>query len=97
MYIRIPQVMMLLAKFGRNKIGINLLQRFDNNFGHFDIKFCYKIDKTNYNFSNKIADCCSIRLATLPQKACKYLLDFCLKFFQKNFIRKSGMVVKVRL
>ena len=66
--IRIIQVVMLRAKFGRIKIKINLLQRFDYNFGHFDNKFCYKIDKKNYVFSNEIADCCSIRLATLPQK-----------------------------
>ena len=42
---RILQVVMLRAKFGRIKIRTNLLQRFDNNFGHFDNKFCYKIDK----------------------------------------------------
>ena len=60
------QVMMLRAKFGRINIWTNLLQRFDNNFGHFYNKFCYKAHKTIYDFSNEIADCCSIRLATLP-------------------------------
>ena len=41
---RIIQVTMLRAKFGRIKIRTNLLQRFDNNFGHFDNKFCNKFD-----------------------------------------------------
>ena len=62
LYIRILQVTML------NKIRTNLLRRFDNNFGHFDNKFCSKVDKMNYDFSKEIADCCSIRLATLTQK-----------------------------
>ena len=77
--------MMLRAKFGKIKIRINLLKSFDSNVGHFDNKICYKIDKTNYEFSNEIADCCSIRLATLPQKDCKY---------QKILIRKFGVVDK---
>ena len=76
-------------------LATNLLQRFGNNFGHFDIKFCFKFDKTNQDFSKEIADCCSIRLATLPQKDRKNLLKFLLKFFQKNFIRKFGIAVKV--
>ena len=42
-------------------------------------KFCYKIDKTIYDFSNEIADCCSSQLATLPQKDFKHLLTFFLK------------------
>ena len=80
--IRILQVMMLGAKFGRIIIRTNLLQRFDSNFGHFDNKICYKIDKMNCEFSNEIADSCSIRLATLPQKDCKYLLKLGLNFFK---------------
>ena len=52
--------MMLRAKFSRIKIRTNLLKRFDINFGNFDNKFCYQIDKTNYDFSNEIADCCLI-------------------------------------
>ena len=63
-----------------------MLQQFDDNFGHFDNKFCNKIDKSNYNFSNEIADCCSIRLATLPQK------ESAIEFSQKMFIRKFGIV-----
>ena len=86
--------MMLRAKFGRVKIRTNLLQRCDNNFGHFDNK-CYKIDKTIYDFSNEIADCCLIQLATLLQKDCKCLLKFGLKFFHKIFIRKFGIVGKL--
>ena len=56
----------LRAKFGRIKTRTNLLQRLDNNFGHFNNKFCYKVHKKIYGFSDEIADCCSIRLATLP-------------------------------
>ena len=89
--IRILQVMMRRAKFGRIKVRTNLLSRFDNNLGHFDNKYSYKIDKTNYEFSNEIADCCSIRLATLPQKDCKYLL----KFLRKFGIRCSTVTHKV--
>ena len=37
----------------------------------------------------KIADCCSIQLATLQQKYCKNLGKF-----EKNFIRKFGIVDK---
>ena len=84
----ILQVMMDATVHGRIKIRTNLLQRFDSNFGHLDNKFCYKINKTNCDFSNEIADCCLIRLATLPQKDCKYLLKSVLKKFQKIFIRK---------
>ena len=83
LHIRIHQVMMLRAKFGRIRIRTNLLQRWDNNFCHFSNKFWYKLDKTIYNFSKKIADCCSSRLATLPQKDCKNLLKFVLKFLKK--------------
>ena len=86
---------MLRAKLGRIKIKTNLLQRLDNNFGHFNNKFCHKVDKTSYDFSQEIADCCSILLATLLQNNCKYLLQFHLKKFQKNFIRKFGIVGKV--
>ena len=46
-------------------------------------------------FQKEIADCCSIRLATLLQKDCEYLLKTCLKIFQKTFRRKFGEVVKV--
>ena len=46
---RIIQVTMLRAKFGRIKIRANLLQRFDNNFGLFNNKFCHKVDKTSYD------------------------------------------------
>ena len=77
--------MMDATVHGRIKIRTNLLQRFDRNFGHFNNQICYKIDKTNYEFSNEIADCCSVRLATLPEKDCKYLLKFDFNFFQKNF------------
>ena len=59
-----------------------MLQRFDNNSGHFGNKFFYKVDTMNYDFSNKIADC-------------KQLLKFPLKIFQKFFIRKFGIVDKV--
>ena len=48
------------VKFGRIKIRTYLLQRFHTNFGHFDNNFCYKINKTNHDFINEIADCCSI-------------------------------------
>ena len=48
--IRILQIMMLRVKFGRIRIRTNLLQRCDNNFYHFNDKFCYKIDKTIYDF-----------------------------------------------
>ena len=50
MNTRILQVTMLRAKFGRIRIRANLLQRFDNTFGHFDNKICYKIDKMNCEF-----------------------------------------------
>ena len=84
MYSRTLQVTMLRANFGRIKIRTNLLQRFGNNFGHFSNKFCHKVEKTIYEFSQEIADCFSIPLATLLQKNCQYLLKFPLKFF-KNF------------
>ena len=90
-FIRILQVTMLRAKFGRIKTRTNLLQRLDNNFGHFNNKFCYKVLKKIYGFSDEIADCCLIRLATLPQKNCKSAL----KIFQKVSIRKFGIVDKV--
>ena len=77
--IRIIQVVMLRAKFGRIKIRTYLLQRFDTNFGHFDNNFCYKIDKTNHDFSNEIADCCSIRLATLIVNICWNMIQFFIK------------------
>ena len=80
-FIRILQVMMLRVKFGRIKISTNLLQRVDKIFGHFNNKFCHKVNKKRYDFSNEIADCCSIWLATLPQKNCK----FWSKIFSKNF------------
>ena len=79
---RILQVTMLRAKFSRFKIRAYFLQRCDNNFGHFDNKFCHKVYKKSYDFSNEIADYCLIRLATLPQKDCKYLLKLGLKFFK---------------
>ena len=69
--IRILHVMMLRAKFVRIKTRTNLLQRFDNNFGHFDHfdnKFCLKAHKTSYDFSQEIADCCSIPLETATEK-----------------------------
>ena len=69
---------MLRAKFGRIKIRTNLLQRFDN-------KFCYKIDKKINEFSNEIADCCSIRMATLPQKESKFLLKTATIFFKNSY------------
>ena len=91
LFIRILQVTMLRAKFSRIKIRAYLLQRCDNNFGHFDNKFCHKVNKKSYDFSNEIADCCSIRLATLPEKNCKIWF----KIFSKIFIRKFGIVGKV--
>ena len=63
--LRILQVTMPRAKFGRIKIRINLLQWFDNSLGHFNDKFCHKVNKTIYKFSQQIANCCSILLATL--------------------------------
>ena len=37
-------------------------------------------------FSNEIADCCSIRLATLLQKDCRYLLEFGFyQWYLKNY------------
>ena len=54
LHTRILQVVMLWAKFGRIKIRTNLLQRFNNNFGHFDKKFCYEIGKTNFTFQTKL-------------------------------------------
>ena len=82
---------MLRAKFSRIKIRAYLLQRCDSNFGHFDNKFCHKVNKKSYDFSNEIADCCSIRLVTLPEKNCKNRF----KIFSKIFIRKFGIVGKV--
>ena len=79
---------MLRTKFGRAKIKTNLLQRFDNNFCHLNNKFCHKVDETSYDFSQEIADCCLIRLATLLQKDCKYFLKFPLNIFEIFFIRK---------
>ena len=84
MTCRMLLVTILLAKFCRIKIKTILLQPIDNNFGHFNNEFCHKVDKTSYDFSQKIADCCSIPPATLLQKNCQYLLKFPLKFF-KNF------------
>ena len=75
--------MMLRAKFSTIKIRAYLLQRCDTNFGHFNNKFCHKVDKTSYDFSQEIADYCLIPLATLLQKNCKHLLIFRSKFFKK--------------
>ena len=85
---------MLGDKFGIIKIRANLLQRFDNNFDHFNNRFCRKVDKTSYDFSREIADCCLIPLAALLQKKCKYLLKFSSNFLQKLFIRKFVIVDK---
>ena len=71
LYSRILQVTILRANFGRINYRTYLLQRFDNNIDHLLLYFSCKFSLTIYNFSNKIADCCSIRLATLPQKNCK--------------------------
>ena len=84
--IRIIQVTMLWAKFGRTKIRANLLQRFDNNFGYFNNRFGHKVDKTSSVFSKEITDCCSI-----PQ----YLLKFDSKIFQELFIKFFVIVDKV--
>ena len=72
----IIQVTMLRAKFGIIKIRANLLQGFDNNFDHFNNRFCRKVDKTSYDFSREIADCCSIPLATLLIKIVKLAQNF---------------------
>ena len=93
-YFSMLQVKMLRAKFSTIKIRSYLLQRCDTNFGHFNNKFCHKVNKTSYDFSQEIADCCSIRLATLLQKNCKYLFKFDLNFLQKVSIRKFGIVNK---
>ena len=45
-------------------------------------------------FSNEIADCYLIWLATLPKKDCKYLWRFLSKNFQNFFKRKFGIVDK---
>ena len=79
---------MLRAKFGRIKIRANLLHGFDNNLGHLNNKFYHKVDKTSYDFSQEIADCCSIRMATLLQIDCKYFIKFGLIFF-KNFLKEN--------
>ena len=77
MIIRILQVMMLRAKFGKNRIRTNLLQRCYNNFCHFNNIFCYKIDKTIYDFSNEIRN---HRLLLKPTGDSATFLTFGLKF-----------------
>ena len=91
---------MLRAKFSTIKIRAYLLQQCDTNFGHFNNKFCHKVNKTSYEFSQEIADCCSIRLATLLQKNCKYLfkfdLNFSLQIKKPVFTLFFGILIKIR-
>ena len=55
MYVRILQVMVIRAKFSRIRIRTNLLQRCDNDFGHFsNIYLSIKLSKRVTNFHEKL-------------------------------------------